>query len=210
MENRTFYDAFCAPEGSFPQIVGQVPVSSQGGSAGQVLVSAQRNSARSTILSRDVETWEEVTEGDVHLVAKTLYGEARGEWEWFGIAPLIAVANVILNRVRQQTWFGRTLREVCLKPLQFSCWNEDDPNREAMDRVEKAPSRVFDECCRVARGVLCDHWPDLTGGADHYYSVQGPEVPKWARGKTPTCHIGRHVFFKLSSKKENEPCHSHF
>lgn len=37
---------------------------------------------------------------------------------------------------------------------------------------------------------------DPTGGADHYYADTIPP-PKWAKGRTPTTKIGRHVFYKL-------------
>ncbi|MES2252810.1 MAG: cell wall hydrolase, partial [Pseudomonadota bacterium] len=70
------------------------------------------------------------TMGDIDILARTIYGEARGEYGRVdgGLAALIAVGNVIVNRTQQQTWFGRTVRDVCLKPYQFSCWNRNDPN----------------------------------------------------------------------------------
>ena len=37
---------------------------------------------------------------------------------------------------------------------------------------------------------------DPTGGADHYYADY-IAAPKWARGRTPTARIGRHLFFRL-------------
>ena len=66
---------------------------------------------------------------ELEIFAKTLYGEARGE----SLAGIEAVANVILNRHKMalhqhHTWWGKTIPEICLKPMQFSCWNPMDPN----------------------------------------------------------------------------------
>lgn len=65
-----------------------------------------------------------LTAGDIDILARTIYGEARGE-PWEG---KIAVAWVVRNRAERGGWWGDTIREVCLKPWQFSCWNETDPN----------------------------------------------------------------------------------
>ncbi len=68
-------------------------------------------------------------EEDKDTLARTIYGEARGEYprKDGGLASLIAVANVILNRSKNnKRRFGRTVRDVCLKPLQFSKDNQKD------------------------------------------------------------------------------------
>lgn len=38
--------------------------------------------------------------------ARTLYGEARREVAKFGDAPLKAVEHTIMNRFKEQTWYG--------------------------------------------------------------------------------------------------------
>ncbi|MDY6408142.1 MAG: cell wall hydrolase [Pseudomonadota bacterium] len=82
-------------------------------------------------------------DSETEILAKTLYGEARGE----GISGLEAVANVILNRVKHPCWWGKSIQEVCLKPMQFSCWNTDDPNRKKlMEDLSADP--VFNVCRR--------------------------------------------------------------
>jgi len=65
---------------------------------------------------------------EVDVLARTLYGEARGE----GLLGLEAIANVIMNRLkisRKKTngyWWGNSIVGICRKPYQFSCWNKDD------------------------------------------------------------------------------------
>lgn len=142
------------------------------------------------------------TMNDVEIMARTIYGEARGEYSRVdgGMAALIAVGNVIMNRAQQQTWFGRTVRDVCLKPYQFSCWNETDPNREKLVSVTD-DSPIFSQCLVVARAIAAQQYPDLTKGADHYYSNDLVFPPKWSMGADERARIGKHRFFKLAGKK---------
>ncbi len=118
---------------------------------------------------------------DIEIMARTIYGEARGEYSRVdgGLAALIAVGNVIVNRAHQKTWFGQSIRNVCLKPYQFSCWNENDPNRERLMAVTHE-TPLFAQCLDVAKAVIEQQYPDLTKGADHYYSNDLVFPPKWS------------------------------
>lgn len=49
-----------------------------------------------------------------------------------------AVANVIMNRVNRGGWYGASIKDVVLKPYQFSCWNATDPNRAKIDALTEA------------------------------------------------------------------------
>jgi len=138
------------------------------------------------------------SENDIDVLARTIYGEARGEYGRpdGGIASLICVGNVVMNRLAKMSWFGRSVREVCQKPWQFSCWNYGDVNRHIIEQVD-AGDGVFKVCKDVAYQVAHALWPDLTGGCDHYYSALLKSPPKWAVGKPPKFRIGRHLFFNL-------------
>jgi len=83
-----------------------------------------------------------MTDYDFEIMAKTIYGEARGESR----QGQKAVACVIFNRFRSGKWFAaKTLAGVCLKPLQFSCWNKSDPNSQILANLPySAYSRYFD------------------------------------------------------------------
>ncbi|GAB6052896.1 hypothetical protein JCM17960_17160 [Magnetospira thiophila] len=136
----------------------------------------------------------EERERQVDILARTLYGEARGE----PFSGLEAVACVVMNRVRRGQkrrngyWWGTTVEEVCLKPWQFSCWNDNDPNRKLLERV-KASDPVFGRCLSVARRALNRQLPDPTDGATHYHT-RGV-VPDWSFGKQPCVMIGHHLFY---------------
>lgn len=130
------------------------------------------------------------------VFARTLYGEARGEVVQFGESALKAVANIIMNRFKEQTWYGKTIKAVCLKKYQFSCWNENDPNLLiVLTPLIKCP--VFDLCLKVADLFLTKNASivDVTNGANHYHHRS--IFPLWTVKKQPTCQIGNHIFYKL-------------
>ena len=130
---------------------------------------------------------------DVDVLARTLYGEARGE----SVRGKEAVVCVILNRVqrakdRNGYWWGSTIEQVCFKPWQFSCWNEADPNRAKVLGVEPG-HRVFDTCLRIARRAVSGCLSDVTKGATHYHTDN--VNPPWSRGRPACAEIGRHLFY---------------
>jgi hypothetical protein len=128
--------------------------------------------------------------GEVDVLARTIWAEARGEGE----TGMLAVANVIANRKRKQKWWGKTIREVCLKPSQFSCWNENDPNRRKLLDV-KVGDPAFDKALKIAEQVINGEVGDNTMGATYYYARSMRIAPKWAQGHLPCAQIGNHIFF---------------
>ncbi|MBI1326040.1 MAG: cell wall hydrolase [Alphaproteobacteria bacterium] len=131
----------------------------------------------------------------VDVLARTLWGEARGE----GTAGMQAVANVILNRAEiskrlKGYWWGNTLIEVCQKPRQFSCWNKEDANyTKVLSVTEK--DIYFATALRIAKRAVASVLPDITKGATHYHAAS--ITPYWARGVTPCAKLGRHLFYQL-------------
>ncbi len=127
-------------------------------------------------------------------LARTIYGEARGETT----QGKEAVAAVVMNRVRraQETggryWWGATVEEVCRRPWQFSCWNADDPNRKKLEAVTPA-NKAFQACLRIAGQAIAGKLKDPTGGATHYHAWT--IRPTWAKAKTPSAEIGGHLFY---------------
>ena len=145
--------------------------------------------------SKTPEACKVYKELELDVMARTVWGEARGE----GINGMQAVAHVILNRVklgqaRGQYWWGESIIEVCQKPYQFSCWNKDDPNyRELISVRDQDP--IFMAAKRTCTRVLLGFLPDITKGADHYHARN--ILPHWARGQGATARIGNHIFYKL-------------
>lgn len=127
---------------------------------------------------------------DLEILALTIYGEARGEL----LDGQMAIANVIFNRVDSGiTWWGTSVRAVCLMPYQFSCWLAGDPNRPKLLAVTGADA-AYAGCMAIATEALYGTWPaDNTSGADSY--LRTGTLARWARGLTPVAVIGHHSFF---------------
>jgi spore germination cell wall hydrolase CwlJ-like protein len=133
----------------------------------------------------------DIGDEDLLTLARTIFGEARGEKS----VGREAVAHVIMNRVRTR-FRGTTPAGVCLSNEQFSCWNRNDPNREKIKALRPGSSAVFDECLAIAERVLQNQLSDNTGGARHYHNLK--VSPEWAKHPAAklTAIIGNHKFFK--------------
>ena len=135
------------------------------------------------------------TEKDLDILARTLWGEARGE----SLAGQIAVAWTIRNRVNDgnaKSWWGEGYAGVCQKPYQFSCWNKNDPNFAYLSGAKQIPFREFAQAKIAAEQVMAGKVPDPTCGATHYYATTMPKSPVWVKGAKQTLKLGRHIFFK--------------
>lgn len=146
-------------------------------------------------------------------LARTVYGEARGEPD----LGRLAVAYVPCNRAaiaarfvkahpehkRHPLYGDGTVASACRMPWQFSCWNENDPNRAELLALD-LDSDAAAPCMAMARAALDETAPDPSNCATHYHTVASPWPdpdkrwpPKWADGKPPVATIGDHVFYRL-------------
>jgi len=122
------------------------------------------------------------------IMARTLYGEVRGE-TWEG---KVAVAWVIRHRVDRPGWWGNDIISVCRAKQQFSCWNKNDPNLPKLTSVTIAHP-AFRECLAATAAVLSNNIPDPIKGSTHYHT-RGV-IPIWSKGLIPVKEIGSHLFF---------------
>lgn len=134
---------------------------------------------------------------DVDTLARTMWGEARGELD--PAAGMGAVAQVVFNRVARQTYWGKDIVSVCRKPFQFSCWNANDPNLPQLRSVGPANPR-FALALDIAKKLKAMTGAqraasDQTVGATHYHTRQLNPPPRWARGHIPCARIGNHLFY---------------
>lgn len=130
-----------------------------------------------------------MSQSAIDTLARTIFGEARGEL-YGGKA---AVASVVINRViNPRVWWGEDVISVCRYPYQFSCWNENDPNRKVIESVtEDDPD--FEECLNIARDAISGLLQDITFGSCHYHTVS--VTPGWAEDKKPVVQIGVHLYY---------------
>lgn len=142
---------------------------------------------------------------EAQTVGLTLYGEGRSE----PIEGRIAIANVIRNRVRaQRLRWGLTMKAVCLKAWQFSCWlpQGGQDNYETVIAAAQLLLRgerggpLLTECLWIADGLIASAFLDSVKGSTHYYNPAAMKpagrVPDWAVGLTPVATKGSHLFFE--------------
>lgn len=140
---------------------------------------------------------------DAQIIAKTAWGENRGG----NSQGMQSVINVIMNRASKPSWWGKTAREVCLKPWQFDCWNEKDPNYQKLLDADMSDGSYV-EALNLAYKALSGDLEDLTNGSFYYFAKTMNPWPVWARGKQPCADIAGQLFFNNitegKSKMTNE------
>lgn len=129
--------------------------------------SAERRAVASSNLSAE----------DLELLAKIVYGEARGE----SYEGQVAVAAVVLNRVKDPN-FPNTVKGVIYQPGAFTAINDGQFYLTPNDTAYKAAKDA-------AAG-----W-DPTGGALYYWNP-AKTTNKWIWSKPIIKQIGSHVFAK--------------
>ncbi|CAI8928195.1 N-acetylmuramoyl-L-alanine amidase [Pseudomonas sp. IT-P171] len=136
-----------------------------------------------------------VSDQDRDILARTLWGEARGE----SLAGQIAVAWTIRNRVndgKDKSWWGEGYAGVCQAKYQFSCWNKTDPNFAYLSGAKQIPFRELAQARLAGDQVIDGKVLDPIGGATHYYAIAMKTPPAWAAKAKQTLKLGGHVFFK--------------
>ncbi|MHC8493632.1 cell wall hydrolase [Thalassospira sp. SM2505] len=157
-------------------------------SAGGLAFAAYQVAKGKPVTSIDFTNAGQISQ-EVDVIARTIWGEARGEGE----RGMQAVANVIMNRAKKGGWWGNSPVEVCLKPAQFSAWNRNDPNFDLARKVTTQDPQ-FRIALTIAGKAVAGTLPDITGGATHYFN---PNVvlPSWASALTSLGDIGNHRFY---------------
>lgn len=129
------------------------------------------------------------TSEELEVLAKTVYGEARGESQ----VGQEAVAFTVLNRIEKRSWWGRDIIGVCKYPWQYSCWNSNDPNSVILNTMSGNDSRLV-PLLDVTRRVLTGQAQNPIGKATHYYADY-IAAPSWVPAGTFVTKIGRHLFY---------------
>ena len=136
------------------------------------------------------------------LLALTMWGEARSD----GVDAMRAVGHVVINRIRSSRAFGKNVKEVVWKRKSFSCWNQGDPNRDAMKKIaslpEKHPSKQrWHQAVKLAKNIVSGKdGTDPTHGA-LFYHTKGMGKPYWVSDDMkPVAVVGNHLFYDTDAK----------
>lgn len=134
---------------------------------------------------------------DLELLAAVVYLEAEGEPD----EGKLGVVWVAMNRAER---WRQSVKEVLLKPSQFSCMNPDYFPTMGYARLTAASPAAAEACWRAAAAGLWRLSPDPTGSADHYLNVPATkagrkkhDLPSWYDEAKITVVIGRHTFLRL-------------
>ena len=112
---------------------------------------------------------------DVKLLARLIYGEARGE----SYTGQVAVGAVVMNRVKSSS-FPNTVSGVIYQPYAFTAVSDG--------QINMTPSSTAYEAAKAAM----NGW-DPTGGAIYYYNPS-TATSAWIYSRKTTVTIGNHVF----------------
>ena len=141
-----------------------------------------------------------ILETALMCMATNIYHEAKNQ----PMAGQIAVAQVVMNRVKDNRYpdnvcdvvkQGLTYKngKVVLGKCQFS-WYCDGKKDDVNMTSEKWRNSL-----RYASMVITNRITlDVTEGATHYHATY--VRPAWARTKTKTVRINRHIFYRWEKK----------
>ena len=133
---------------------------------------------------------------DEVLLARMLLGET----EDCSKIEKIAVGYSALNRLNNPARYGRTLKEVILKPYQYSAFNEG--KNAKLKKPLNYNKEEFLSDLELSKEILAGKYLDPTSGATHYANPDHPDLkgnlPSWANKMK---RIGRiqgshHIFYK--------------
>ena len=140
---------------------------------------------------------------DREILFLTLIGETRGE----PIEGQVAVGCVIRNSFHSNNTKYKTWADVCLEPKQFSCWNENDPNRAMLVEIAeqmqfgKVPNDASAKQCRViANAIISWDFIDNVHGAKNYLTkalYNSDDKPSWAKNPKKVYEHGNQVFLVI-------------
>lgn len=112
---------------------------------------------------------------DIQLLARLIYGEARGE----SYTGQIAVGAVVMNRLRSSS-FPNTISGVIYQPYAFTAVDDGQINLTPNDKAYRAAKEAMNGY-------------DPSYGALYYYNP-ATATSSWIFSRKTTVVIGRHVF----------------
>ena len=132
----------------------------------------------------------QMSKKDHHILAQTVYGEARGE----DTDGRYAVCNTIFNRVISNNPLfhkDKSITRACLRHKQYSCWDRgyishfDGNSKSYKDILDL----TFDAFHKFKKGL------DNTKQATHYHTKN--THPDWVSDMNRTAIIDNHIFYKI-------------
>ena len=131
---------------------------------------------------------------ELEILARTIEREAGNQSK----KGKLAVGAVIQNRVDKQSWMGKDIKSVILKPGQFSPWNSYTnfaEGRQGKDMLGES-AKPSKDSYEAAEKILSGDYVDPTLGATHFVNPKEKEDVDWYDPfvKNKPLRIGDHQF----------------
>ncbi|HUV85138.1 MAG TPA: cell wall hydrolase [Methanosarcinales archaeon] len=112
---------------------------------------------------------------ETDMLARAIWAEARGEDE----EGQKAVANVIMNRIKQKpTFYGDTVYKVVTKPYQFESYTNKDTRKKMMSN-DIITTDEYKKAYSIASKAIKGELEDNTNGANLFYNPKNMQ-PKYS------------------------------
>ena len=126
----------------------------------------------------DYSTNDFKNDSDKVIIARMLFGEARN----CSREEKRVIAYTAINRAKDgKKWNGETIKDSILKEWQYSCFNDNDPNKKKLMDPQRYDSKSWEECLTAADTVLGENSNSYNLGQTHYHTLA--ISPKWAGSK---------------------------
>ena len=121
---------------------------------------------------------------DTFIAAATICAEAGGE----PFAGQVLVGETIANRAQQSY---ASIRDICLAPRQYSCWNNRGTMELRMQTMRTQPA--WNDCLMIAESI-CQPGYTPVSPVTHFFN---PKLckPLWANRMRLVAVIGNHRFY---------------
>ena len=136
-----------------------------------------------------------IIETALTCLALNIYHETRSQ----ALVEQIAVSQVVLNRVADKR-FPNTICGVVKQAITYKNSNKPVPHKCQFSwycdgkKDEPKNTKAWHNALQVAKTVQSTVTLDITEGATHYHATY--VRPDWAKTKTRTARIGRHIFYR--------------
>jgi len=131
-------------------------------------------------------------------LAQNIYFEAGNQ----SVAGKIAVANVVMNRVKMKEYPNNVCDVIHQGPTRINWKGNEVPVKHRCQfswycdgkSDEPVDSKTWNKSLKIAAGVLSGTIPDITEGSSHYHAdfVR----PDWAEYLKLVTVIDNHIFYK--------------
>ena len=159
-------------------------------------------SANSDTLNANSKWSIDESHEDIHCLAQNIYFEARSDMA----AGQFAVADVVLNRVRDTRWPNKICEVVKQGPI--SQWHLENSGKEVPIRHrcqfswycdgksdEAADPESWERSLTIAYQIITNEtYRGITSGSTHYHATY--VSPSWSLAFQRVGQIGKHIFYR--------------